>query len=361
LSPHGSSPVPAELVRLVLSGTPATERITSGNELLLVVGLPLPRSGAGLFELFSLDDVNRTLQLFSLSLLGAVIVLTLCNTAVGWFASRVALQPLESLTAAASAVAAGNLDARMRSEDDPDLRQLARSFNDTAAALQQRVQADARFAGDVSHELRTPLTTMINSMQLIQNRRSELPDAVLEPVELLSDDLDRFRRLVVDLIEISRHDSGAARELEMVVVGQLVTQAADAAAGRQVTSVDPTARDMAMLVDKRRLERVFANLVENAERHGGGCLAVRVSAIEEGVQVVVDDAGPGIPAERRDRVFERFARPGNPAGQGAGLGLGLAIVERHVQWHGGTVVVTDRPGGGARFVVSLPLHRPGHS
>jgi C4-dicarboxylate-specific signal transduction histidine kinase len=81
----------------------------------------------------------------------------------------------------------------------------------------------------------------------------------------------------------------------MVVVAQLVTQAADAAAGRHVTSADPTARDMAMLVDKRRLERVFANLVENAERHGRGCLAVRVSMIEEGVQVLVDDAGPGSP------------------------------------------------------------------
>jgi two-component system, OmpR family, sensor histidine kinase MtrB len=191
VSAHGSSPVPTELVHLVLSGTPATERITSGNQLFLAVGLPLPRGSAGLFELFSLDDVNRTLQLFSLSLVGAVIVLTLCNTAVGWFASRVALQPLESLTAAASTMAAGDLDARMPGEDDPDLRQLARSFNDTADALQQRVQADARFAGDVSHELRTPLTTMINSMQLIQNRRSELADAVLEPVELLSDELDR--------------------------------------------------------------------------------------------------------------------------------------------------------------------------
>jgi two-component system, OmpR family, sensor histidine kinase MtrB len=361
LSEHGSSPLPSELVHLVLAGTPATQRITSGNELLLAVGLPLPHSGAGLFELISLDDVNRTLELFTLSLVGAVIVLTLCSTAVGWFASRVALQPLESLTTAASAVAAGNLDARMPGEDDPDLRQLARSFNDTAETLQQRVQADARFAGDVSHELRTPLTTMINSMQLIQNRKAELPDTVLEPVDLLSDDLDRFRRLVVDLIEISRHDSGVAGELEMVVVAQLVTQAADAAAGRQVTSVDPAARDLETLVDKRRLERVFTNLVENAERHGRGCIGVRVSAIEDGVQVIVDDAGPGIPAERRERVFERFARTGNPDGQGSGLGLGLAIVERHVQWHGGTVTVTDRPGGGARFVVPLPLHRLGHS
>jgi hypothetical protein len=75
--------VPTEPVHLVLSGTPATERITSGNQLFLAVGLPLPRGSAGLFELFSLDDVNRTLQLFSLSLVGAVIVLTLCNTAVG--------------------------------------------------------------------------------------------------------------------------------------------------------------------------------------------------------------------------------------------------------------------------------------
>jgi len=265
----------------------------------------------------------------------------------------VALRPLAELTGVASAVARGDLDARLHFEDDPDLGGLARSFNHTAAELQHRVAVDARFAGDVSHELRTPLTTMLNSMQVIRNRRSELPATVREPVSLLSDDLDRFRRLVVDLLEISRDDGGDTSTAEVVRIGDLVSRAADAAALRPVTTLSPEVDGLRIIADKRRLERVVANLVTNAETHGRGCLGVLVAVSGAGLRIIVDDAGPGIPPDRRDRIFERFARDGAPAGQG--VGLGLAIVDRHVRWLGGTVRVGDRPGGGARFVVELPL------
>lgn len=354
--PSGTPPIPAELAEQVLAGTAATQRVVAEGELLLAVGVPLPRSGGAFFELFSLQELNETLQSFAIALVVAVIALSLVNTIVGWLATRVALRPLRELTAVAAAVAAGNLDARIPDEQDPDLRGLTRSFNQTTDALQQRVAADARFAGDVSHELRTPLTTMINSMQIIQNRKAELPPTVLEPLDLLADDLERFRRLVVDMIEISRHDSGAIGELETVIVAELVTEAADQAAGRVVTTVSSEAARVSMTADKRRLERVFANLVENAERHGGGCQAVTVTADDTHVHVDVDDAGDGVPENRRARIFERFARNPRDAGSGSGVGLGLAIVERHVQWHGGTVVVVDRPGGGARFTVTLPIH-----
>lgn len=355
---HGGPVIPEELIATVAGGTAATQRIGSGDRLMLAVGVPLPSTGASYFELFSLADLQSTLQLFAIVLVAAVLVLALVNTAVGWFATRVAMRPFAELTAVASAVAAGDLQARMPGEDDPDLRDLARSFNHTVDVLRQRVAADARFAGDVSHELRTPLTTMINSMQLIQNRRGDLPVTVLEPVDLLADDLERFRRLVVDLIEISRHDSGVGGELETVVLADLVRQAADTAAGRSVTKVDPDAAELRLQADKRRLERVFANLVENAERHGGSCIAVTVSTDGDLVAVAVDDAGPGVPEDRRERIFERFARDsGLAGGVPGGVGLGLAIVERHVHWHGGTITVGDRPGGGARFVVTLPLRR----
>jgi signal transduction histidine kinase len=105
-------------------------------------------------------------------------------------------------------------------------------------------------------------------------------------------------------------------------------------------------------VDKRRLERVVANLVDNAERHGGGCCSVAVDSATGWVSIAVDDAGRGVPERQRERIFDRFARvPSTPS---HGTGLGLAIVARHVHWHGGDVEVEDRPGGGARFVVRLP-------
>ena len=125
---------------------------------------------------------------------------------------------------------------------------------------------------------------------------------------MLGDDLDRFRRLVIDLLEISRDDGGDQGSREIVRIADLVRAAANATAGREVTTVAPEAEGLTLQADKRRLERVIANLVENAEDHAGGCKGVGVEAGGLGVIITVDDAGPGIAAEDRDRIFERFGR-----------------------------------------------------
>jgi len=349
---QGPRSLPSDLVRLVHSGVPATQRVDVEGQLLIAVGLPLDRSGDAYFELFQLDDLNRALSILSLTLVGAALAVSVVAMAFGRVVTRLALRPLAELTSVASAVARGDLGARLHGEDDPDLGGLARSFNHTADLLQRRVAADIRFAGDVSHELRTPLTTMLNSLELVQHRRAELPASVREPLDLLSEDLRRFSRLVVDLIDISRYDGQPGGDREEVRIVDLVRAAADATAGRPVTTVEPAAKDLVVHADKRRLERVVANLVENAELHGRGCLRVCVDAEGESVRIAVEDAGPGVPVEQRDRIFERFARTG-PRRVG-GVGLGLAIVASHVSWHGGRIWVEDREGGGARFVVSLP-------
>ena len=113
-------------------------------------------------------------------------------------------------------------------------------------------------------------------------------------------------------------------------------------------------------VDKRRLVRVIANLLDNAARYGGGATNVEVHVEGDVVQIVVEDAGEGVPIEERERIFERFARAPSAAGSrgsGEGTGLGLALVKEHVMLHGGRVWVGDRLDGesGARFVVELPI------
>ncbi|GAA3090954.1 signal transduction histidine kinase [Kribbella aluminosa] len=347
------SDLPPDLIQTALGGKAVQRRIEVGGQPVLAIAVPVGPAGDAFFEwhpLASLDDTLRTLKI---TLIAAAVATTLIGLAVGRLASTVALRPLAELAGVADAVARGKLDARLQAENDKDLGGLARSFNQTAEDLERRVAADARFAGDVSHELRTPLTTMLNSMQLIQNHRDELPAAVREPVELLGDDLDRFRRLVIDLLEISRDDGGDRGSREIVRIADLVRAAADAAAGREVTAVEHEAEGLTLQADKRRLERVVANLVENAEDHAGGCKGVGVRTGGLGVVITVDDAGPGIAVEERARIFERFGR-GETSGRGRGVGLGLAIVARHVQWHHGTIRVTERPGGGARFVIELP-------
>ncbi len=347
------SDLPADLITTVREGSSAHRRISVGGQQVLAVGVPMRSPGQAFFEWHPLESLDNTLRTLKLTLVAAAIIAALIGLAVGRLASTLALRPLAALTRVADAVARGQLDARLQVENDRDLGGLARSFNQTAANLERRVAADARFAGDVSHELRTPLMTMLNSMQLIQNHRAELPEPVREPVELLGDDLDRFRRLVVDLLEISRDDGGDQGSREIVRIADLVRAAANATAGRDVTTVEPDAEGLSLQADKRRLERVIANLVENAEDHAGGCKGVGVEAGGLGVIITVDDSGPGIPAADRDRIFERFGR-GEAGNRSRGVGLGLAIVARHVEWHHGTIQVTDRPGGGARFTVELP-------
>ncbi|WP_374969097.1 ATP-binding protein [Terrabacter sp. BE26] len=349
----GAAGVPPALVAAVTSSTVAVQRVVVDGHLSLVVGAPLQRRGDALFEVFPLTDLEHRRTTLAW-VLGAVAVSTsFAGVALGRRASRRALRPLAELTALAGAVAGGRLDVRLRSRVDPDLDPLARSFNRTVEQLEHRVRADSRFAADLSHELRTPLTTMLNSMEVIANRRDQLPSAVREPVDLLADDLRRFRALVVDLLEISRHDAGEELQLEPVDVGELVRRAADGTAGRAVTRVK-AGSGLDGHVDKRRLERVVANLVANAEEHGEGCVAVTVEGDGNTARITVDDAGPGIPEAQRSRVFDRFARAGGSGERG--VGLGLAIVQRHVAAHGGTVQVTASDAGGARLVVMLPLH-----
>jgi signal transduction histidine kinase len=350
--------LPVALRDRAIEGAPVEQRVTIAGTPYLVIGLPMGDDGDAYFGLFSLADLDGTYRVLSTTLAAAAIATALLGLGLGRSASRRALAPLTDLTNAAAAAARGNLDVRLPVERDPDLAVLAESFNETADALQRRVIADARFAGDVSHELRTPLTTLLNAIQLLENQREQLPPSSREAVDLLAGELTRFHRMVLDLIEISRDDSGDdPRSRERVVVADLVRFAADAAAGKPVTRVDPEAADLVIDADKRRLEQVVRNLVLNAQQHGRGCAEVSVEPAAAGVRILVDDCGPGVPEPMRERIFERFSRPleRERESDSTGVGLGLAIVERHVRFHGGSVHVEDRPGGGARFVVELPV------
>jgi signal transduction histidine kinase len=233
-----------------------------------------------------------------------------------------------------------------------------------ADALQGRIERDARFASDVSHELRSPLTTLATTVGVLASRRDELPERSRAALDLLTADVDRFQRLVEDLLEISRYDAGVADlHLEDVSLTELVTRAVASVDGPPV-ELGPGARQdgLPIAADKRRMTQVIKNLVENAARYGGGATRVIVDAGHYVARVAVDDEGPGVAPEERDAIFERFFR-GSAAGQrrggGQGSGLGLSLVTEHVRLHGGRVWVEDNPVGvGARFVVEIPLVRP---
>lgn len=355
---------PPLATRVIDEGTSASQIVRLGDELNVVVGWDIPGIGA-YFEAFSLDEADSTLSSVRLSLVLAAAITTGLGILLGIFSARRAVRPLGTAAQAASAIAGGRLDTRLETTDDPDLRTLTESFNDMAAALQQRVERDARFASDVSHELRSPLMTLSASVEVMEARRDELPERSQAALDLLASDVSRFQGLVEDLLEISRFDAGAIRlHMEELLAAEFVRQAV-AVSSLPDTPVRVSERAELALIrgDRRRLARVIANLIDNARAYGGGEPEVSITVVDPDdepmshILITVEDHGPGVPEEERDLVFERFARGGGAGRRtgSEGAGLGLSLVDEHVRMHGGRVWVEDRLDGepGARFVIEL--------
>jgi two-component system, OmpR family, sensor histidine kinase MtrB len=349
---------PAFLDRL-RSGDAIRQRVDLGSTTYLAVGFPLSGGDTRYVEVFSLAELDRTLRTLSSVLVAAAAITTLGFGLLGFWVSRRVLTPLRDVAAAAGAIAEGRLDTRLDVGPDRDLQPLAGSFNAMADALQRRIERDARFAADVSHELRSPLTTLATSVGVLEANEEQLTDRPRQALRLLARELDRFVRLVEDLLEISRADASASLVLEEVSLDDLVHNAIVRSPYAEVPTALPEAGALVVRADRRRLERVLMNLLDNARSHAGGAVLVSVRRAGDAARLEVDDAGPGVAADERSRVFERFSRgrTGADRSRAGGVGLGLALVAEHVRSQGGRVWVEDRPGGGARFVVELPVVR----
>ncbi|HKH24237.1 MAG TPA: HAMP domain-containing sensor histidine kinase [Acidimicrobiales bacterium] len=356
----GEDVLPVPLSDLVRSGQPARMRFEHDDETELAVGVPLASIDGAYFEIVSLDELEDTIESISISLLAASLLTTMAGAGLGWWAARRVLRPLSGIGQAAHAIATGKLDTRVEASDDADLAPLADSFNDMAAALEERIQRDARFASNVSHELRSPLMTLSASIEVLENQRDDMPERAKAALDLMVADVDRFRHLVEDLLEISRFDAGVMHlDLEEVRLAELVMQSVAMSTDADVpVDIDSDLAGVVVRADKRRLVRVIANLLDNAAKYGDGATRVELRKDGDDVLIAVEDEGPGVPVEDRESIFYRFNR-GSRAGRRMdvdGVGLGLSLVAEHVRLHGGSVWVEDRPHGreGARFVIELP-------
>jgi signal transduction histidine kinase len=324
------------------------------------VGVPIAAAESSYFEVFALDELDRTLDLLTRSLAIGVAGAALAAAAVGRFAAGRLVRPLAPIADAAERIADGALDTRLTDVHDPDLVRLADAFNTMAAALEARIDREARFAADVSHELRSPLTAVAAALEIIDRRRDQLPPQVIEAFAVLAAKVDTFQRMVLDLLEISRMDAGTATladdliDLEHFLPRML---AAHGAGDATVTFEDGAPTRLSG--DRRRIGQAMGNIVDNAARYAGGTTSVAVTTPRPDVlRFCFDDRGPGVPSDERDAIFGRFARGevGLRAGTTSGTGLGLSLVTEHLQLHGGRVWVEDNPAGGARFVIELPVH-----
>ena len=208
----------------------------------------------------------------------------------------------------------------------------------------------------VAHELRSPLTGVKGFVQALLNRWDKLNDEQKKlMLTTVSADSDRLSRLIVELLDVARIDTGRLqlypRPVDPVILVNRVVESVRAATSRTITFVAED--DLEIHADPDKFTQVATNLVENAVRHGDGDVTVTLAA-EDGdhlaVRLTVDDQGEGIPRDLRKRVFTKFWK----GGARGGSGLGLYIVGGLTKAHGGTVMIEDAPGGGARIVVRWP-------
>jgi two-component system OmpR family sensor kinase len=311
-----------------------------------------------------ISDVNATTNRVSLFLAFGVLGGALLALLAGLATARRAMEPIAELTAAARRIERSR-DPSMRipqGEAEDEVAELARTLDAMLVALDQaRSETEAalfrqrEFVADASHELRTPLTSVLANLELLEEElRGEQREAAASALRSSR----RMRRLVADLLLLARADAGRQAPHQPVDLSEVVTEAAaelEPVAGDHELSISapPGAR-----VDGARdeLHRLVLNLMENALRHTDPGTAVEASVEPRNGEVVlaVEDDGPGIPPELRDKVFERFYRG---AGDRSGSsGLGLSIVRAVAESHKGTVRLEEPlDGRGARFVVRIPV------
>jgi len=334
----------------------------------LAVGVPLG-TYYQLYYVFPFTQQQSFLLLVQRILVAVGLALVVLLAAIASLVTRWVVLPVRHAAQAARKISAGHLEERMRVLGVDDLAALATSFNEMAASLQGKLReleelslVQRQFVSDVSHELRTPLSTIKMAADLLFESRGDLEPAGVRSAELLQSQLERFESLLVDLLEISRYDAGAATlEADLVDVCDLVRRSADDAqqlAERRNSRIEfrlPATGCFAE-VDRRRVERILRNILTNAVEHGEGKDVVVTTAMDsDAVAVSVRDYGVGLRPGEEQRVFERFWRadPARARTTG-GTGLGLAISLEDARLHGGWLQAWGERGKGSVFRLTLP-------
>ena len=322
-----------------------------------------------LYYVFPFTQQQSFMALIQRVLVGVGLALVVLLAAIASLVTRWVVLPVRHAAQAARRVSAGHLEERMQVLGVDDLAALATSFNEMAASLQAKLaeledlsSVQRQFVSDVSHELRTPLSTIKMAADLLFESRQELDAAGGRSAELLQSQLERFEELLVDLLEISRYDAGAATlEADLVDVCDLVRRSADDAqqlAERKGSRIEfrlPATGCFAE-VDRRRVERILRNILVNAVEHGEGKDVVVTAAMDSAaVAVSVRDYGVGLRPGEQQRVFERFWRadPARARTSG-GTGLGLAISLEDARLHGGWLQAWGERDKGSVFRLTLP-------
>jgi two-component system sensor histidine kinase MtrB len=361
-----------ELTALVDEGRVGYQWTSVGGRPYLIVGGRRQPAGPDFYFFFRAQPLEETLARLGQALIGGVVIALIIALVAAGAIARGVLRPVQEASVAAGRIERGDLTARVPTGAPDEFGRWAAAFNRMAASLEQTVkqlrEAQAqqrRFVADVSHELRTPVTALVNEATLIAQRTASVPtDPDTRRLgELLVRDVARLRTLIDDLLEVSRLDAAVdpvavepvdvARFVRALVALRL-PEASVRVLGRAAGGDEPT---ITVQTDRRRLERIVGNLLDNAREHAAGeGVDVEVSRSRDTVQLRVSDRGPGVAAEDLPRLFDRFYKA-DPSRGGGASGLGLAIAREHATRLGGTLRAGLREGGGLSVTLQLPVTR----
>ncbi len=299
-------------------------------------------------------EVARAFLIAGALTLGAALL-------AGYLLAARTAAPLRRMATTAAAVDAGDLTPRIGPEASAavEVRTLAEAFDHMLDRLDVAFSRQRQFVSDASHELRTPLTAIRGQLEVLARSEQPTPEEVRRVERMVLAEMARIERLVDDLLALARLDEAAPlQRREIPLAPYLRRLAEDAPLGGAEIGELPAGK---LRADPDRLTQVIRNLLGNARRHAGPGGRVAISAVARGawLTIRVDDDGPGIAPEERERVFDRFHRSETSRDRhSGGSGLGLAIARSIVELHGGRIWVEDSPLGGARVAFELDGFEP---
>ena len=272
-------------------------------------------------------------------------------TIAGYLLAGALLRPVEAMRRRAAEISTDTTGRKLplpRAHDE--IFRLGETLNEMLARLEAGLIRERRFVADASHELRTPLALLRTELELAR-RRPRTPDELRAALDSAAAEVDRLSRLAEDLLVLARADEGRlALRREPIAVHDLL----ETVARRFGTQIDVAAPDGETIVgDRLRLEQALGNLVDNAQRHGGGTIRLEAERRDGRMELRVADEGNGFPAALLPHAFDRFTR-GDEARAGGGAGLGLALVDAVARAHGGTARAANRDRKGAVVTLELP-------